>query len=208
LLWPTEIFQTQESEDGWFGKRNMLFLGYLLQLPPVFEGPVYTLLTAELTQKYTGCVGAVDLWCNLFSYLELTINMRQKDDKNFVKLLSQICLGCITNVDIKLINERKMQLSSETVSERMKEVAQKLSELLPDTICLLSTINMCEQLNREMLYNLSGNEIQCITSDTVDCPINLRSKVSKMIVKYGDDSTNTAGLEKELIIKIGCKVIL
>ena len=39
----TEIFQTQEVEDGWFGKRNMLFLGDLLQLPPVFEGPVYTL---------------------------------------------------------------------------------------------------------------------------------------------------------------------
>ena len=32
----TEIFQTEEVEDGWFGKRNMLFLGDLLQLPPVF----------------------------------------------------------------------------------------------------------------------------------------------------------------------------
>ena len=58
----TEIFQTEEVEDGWFGKRNMLFLGDLLQLPPVFEGPVYTPLTAELTQKYTGCVGTFDLW--------------------------------------------------------------------------------------------------------------------------------------------------
>jgi len=29
-----------------------------------------------------------------------------------------------------------------------------------------------------------------------------------MLVKYGDDSTNTAGLEKELTIKIGCKVML
>jgi len=62
----TKIFQTQENEDGWFGKRNMLFLGDLLRLPPIFEGPVYTPLTAELTQKYTGCVGAVDLWWNLF----------------------------------------------------------------------------------------------------------------------------------------------
>ena len=63
----TEIFQTQEVEDGWFGKRNMLFLGDLLQ---VFEGPVYTPLTAELTQKYTGCVGTVNLWRKLFSYNE------------------------------------------------------------------------------------------------------------------------------------------
>ena len=35
----TEIFQTQEVEDGWFGNRNMLFLGDLLQVPPVLEGP-------------------------------------------------------------------------------------------------------------------------------------------------------------------------
>ena len=46
----TEIFQTEELEDGWFGKRNLLFLGDLLQLPPMFGGPVYTPFTAELTQ--------------------------------------------------------------------------------------------------------------------------------------------------------------
>ena len=62
----------------------MLFFGDLLQLPPVFEGPVYTPLTAELTQKYTGCIGAVDLWRNLFTYDELTINMRQKDEKKLL----------------------------------------------------------------------------------------------------------------------------
>ena len=72
----TEIFQTEEIEDGWFGRRNLLFLGDLLQLPPVFESPVYTALTADLAQKYTGCIGTVDLWRQLFSYDELTINMR------------------------------------------------------------------------------------------------------------------------------------
>ena len=71
----SEIFQTEEAEDGWFGRRNLLFLGDLLQLPPVFEGPVYTALTADLTQKYTGCAGTVDLWRQLFTYDELTINM-------------------------------------------------------------------------------------------------------------------------------------
>jgi len=95
-----------------------------------------------------------------------------------------------------------MQLSGETVSERMKEVAQKLSELPPDTVCLLPARKMCDQLNKEMLNNLSGDEIWSIALDTLDCPINLRSKVSKMFVKYGDDSTNTAGLEKDFIIKI------
>ena len=49
-----------------------------------------------------------------------------------------------------------------------------------------------------MLYNLTGDEIRCIASDTVDCPVNLKSKVNKMLVSYGDDSTNTASLEKEI----------
>ena len=134
--------------------------------------------------------------------------MRQKDDKEFVKLLSRICLGCIINEDIKLLNKRKIQLKGDTVSERLKEVAQKLSELSPDTVCLLPTRNMCDQLNKEMLCNLPGEEIQCIASDTVNCPINLRSKVAKMLIKFSDDSSNTAGLEKELVIKLGCKVML
>ena len=167
----------------------MLFLGDLLQLSPVFEGPVYTPLTAELTQKYTGCVGTVNLWRKLFSYNELTINMQQKDDKTFVELLSRIRLGCINSHDIELLCERKLKLTGSTVSERMKEVAQRLSELPPDTVCILPTRSMCDQLNKQMLYDLTGDEIRCIASDTVDCPVNLKSKVNMMFVSYGDDST-------------------
>ena len=84
----SEIFQTEHVEDGWFGRKNLLFLGDLLQLPPVFEGPVYSSLSSELTTKLTGCVGTIDLWQKLFSYDELTINMRQKDEKEFVEVLS------------------------------------------------------------------------------------------------------------------------
>ena len=55
--------------------------------------------------------------------------MLHRDDKNLVELPSQICLGCITNEDIKLLSEQNMELSGNTISESMKEVAQKLSEL-------------------------------------------------------------------------------
>ena len=37
----TEIFQTEDTKNSWFGK-NILVFGNLLQLPPVFEDPVYT----------------------------------------------------------------------------------------------------------------------------------------------------------------------
>ena len=81
------------------------FLGDLLQLPPVFEGPVYSSLSSELTSKLNGCVGTIDLWRNLFSYDELTINMRQKDEKKFVAVLSRVRLGYITNEDVHIFRK-------------------------------------------------------------------------------------------------------
>ena len=68
---------------------------------PVFEGPVYSSLSSELTTKLTGCVGTIDLWRKLFEYDELTINMRQKDEKEF----SRVRLGYVTSEDITLLEK-------------------------------------------------------------------------------------------------------
>ena len=61
----SEIFQTEQVEDGRFGRKNLLFLGDLLQLTPVFESPVYSSLSSEFTAKLTGYVGTIDLWQKL-----------------------------------------------------------------------------------------------------------------------------------------------
>ena len=67
---------------------------------------------------------------------------------------------------------------------------------------------MCEQLNNCMLKNLPGKEVQLIVVDSVDCPVHLRQKVSKKLVEYTEDNSLTAGLEKLVIIKLGCKIML
>ena len=79
----TEIFQTEDMENGWFGQKNILVFGYLLQLPPVFEGPVYIPLTSSIVNKDTGSVGAAHVWRQLFSYDKLTINVKQKEHAEF-----------------------------------------------------------------------------------------------------------------------------
>ena len=91
---------------------------------------------------------------------------------------------------------------------RMKEVVQTLATLPNDTVCLLPTRHMCNELNKQVLENLPGKELELNAIDTVDCPAYLRQKVSKKLIKCGDDSTLTAGLEKVIVIKIGCKIIL
>ena len=163
----SEIFQTEQVEDGWFGRKNLLFLGDLLQLPPVFEGPVYSSLSSELTAKLTGCVGTIDLWRKLY-YDELTINMRQKDEKEFVEVLSRVRLGYVTSEDVTLLEKQKLSLHSDTLSGRMKEVVQTLNTLPNDTVCLLPTRHMCNELNRKVLHSLPGDEIRLLAIDTVD----------------------------------------
>ena len=83
----TEIFQTEDSKNGWFGKRTLLFFGDLLQLPPVFESPVYIPVSSENAFKHTGSVGTIDLWRKLFEYDKLVINMRQKEEKTFSSVI-------------------------------------------------------------------------------------------------------------------------
>ena len=51
---------------------------------------------------------AFDLW-NLFEYDELTINMRQKNDKYYSELLLWVRLGLVTEDGITLLNGRKLQ---------------------------------------------------------------------------------------------------
>ena len=204
----SEIFQTEEVKDGWFGQQNLLFLGDLLQLLPVFEGPVYSSVSSELAAKLTGSVSTVDLWRNLFSYDELTINMRQKDEKEFVAILSRVCLGYITKEDVSVLENRKISLSSDAMAGKMKEVVQTLATLPNDTVCVLPTRHMCNEPNKQVLENLPGKEIELHAIDTIDCPAYLHQKVSKKLIKCNDDSTLTAGLEKVTVIKVGCKPTL
>jgi len=102
-----EIFNTNDVSNGWFGCKNVLVLGDLLQLPPVFESPVYTPLTSATVQKHAGSLSGVDIWQQLFEYDELVVNMRQKDHGQFTELLSRVRLGKLTGKDIKMLDQRK-----------------------------------------------------------------------------------------------------
>ena len=203
-----EIFQTDDAENSWFGKRNLLVLGDLLQLPPIFEGPVYIPMSSDLITKLTGSVGKINLWRNLFKYDELTINKCQKEDSKFASILSRVRLGYVTDQDVETLEKRIIPFDSDSVSGKMLEVVKRMEKLPSDTVCLLPTRHMCEQLNNCMLKNLPGKEVQLIGVDTVDCPVHLCQKVSKKLGEYGEDSSLTAGLEKLLIIKLGCKIKL
>lgn len=63
-------------------------------------------------------------------------------------------------------------------------------------------------MNASMLSKIDSPEIQLIATDKIDCARHLHKAVSKTLTRCEDDSTRTAGLEKIVSVKIGCKVML
>jgi len=78
-----EIF----GESEWFGGVNILFVGDILQLPPVNGNPVFSKLSNILVVNKLGCRHAVNIWEKTVVYDELTINECQKKDGNYVQIL-------------------------------------------------------------------------------------------------------------------------
>ena len=69
--------------DEWFGGINMLFVGDLLQLPPVNANPVFVALDNRTRASKLGVIGSVNVWNDNVVYDELTINERQKIRQHF-----------------------------------------------------------------------------------------------------------------------------
>jgi len=57
-------------------------------------------------------MSTVDLWRKLFIYDELTINMRQKEEKEFASMLFRICLGYISDNCINVLGKQNFPLAA------------------------------------------------------------------------------------------------
>lgn len=103
----TEIFDTMDCDNGWFGKKHIFLFGDLLQLPPVHEDLLFIELSKSKIEKYIGAMGSVNLW-SLFSYDELQINVRQQGDNSYRDILTRIRIGTITDSDVTILETRKI----------------------------------------------------------------------------------------------------
>ena len=195
-----EIFNTNNSNYPYFGKINIILFRDLLQLPPVKEDFVFVKVSQDQIEKYVGGSGSCDLW-DLFEYDELTINMRQKNDKEYSELLSRVRLGFVTNNDIKLLNDRKLSFSSNDREVIVQELCSHSEKLPDDTVFLLP---MCKILNKAMLDRMAGEGIHLIAQDSFNCSKNLAKKVNTLLAK--DSNEQQCGIERVITIKIGARI--
>lgn len=76
----------------WFGGRNMLFVGDLLQLQPVSGNAVFERIATKSLLFKLGCATSVNIWKESLTYDELIIKERQREDKKFSFMLD--CVRC------------------------------------------------------------------------------------------------------------------
>ncbi|XP_043271252.1 uncharacterized protein [Venturia canescens] len=203
----TEIFNTTDVENGWFGKKHIIVFGDLLQLPPVREEPVFMKLSKDKIQKFIGSLCSSNLWSNLFKYDELSINMRQKNDSSYREMLSKIRLGYIDTESIQMLDSRKIELLSANIPDRIRELCDYISTLATDVVCLMPINRMCDVLNEAMLDRIPSTEIHLIAEDLIDKP-SVKTRVTKILQRWEDDISQTAGLARVIPVKIGAKVML
>ena len=190
--------------SNWFGSMNIMFVGDLLQLPPVNGLPVFCRLTNKAISSKLGCLGSINIWKDNVTYDELTINERQKSDPTYSKVLNEIRRGCPSEDSLSHLRKRMINVS---VADKYKE----LCELGKHPVCLFPTCKACQHHNANMLNGL-GNKVEhflCI--DEIDETSGTRKwskRASEALKKANKDCNMTAGLEAELTLAVGARVML
>ena len=190
--------------NDWFGSRNMIFVGDLLQLQPVNGNPVFERITNKTLSYKLGCAASVNIWRDSVIYDELTINERQKKDNEFSSMLDSVRCGFPTNETILILNKRVITMC---LSEKFND----LQESGQSPVCLFPTRKACHDFNMEMLNSLTSKIHELVCTDEVDETISIRKwnkKASEQLEKLNSDCNKTAGLEAKLSLSVGARVML
>ena len=192
------------SGDDYFGSMNMLFVGDILQLPPVTGSPVFSKLCNKLIASRMGSIASVNIWKESIVYDELTKNERQKKDGLFVNILDQVRRGSPTTESLECL---KLRVINVPVVDKYAELSKSGSS----PVCLFPTRKACREFNDKMLSALDTelHKITCIDEiDETSSSHKWTKKAQKQLEKLNNDSNSTAGLEAELTLAVGARVML
>ena len=135
------------GSDEWFGSLNVIFVGDLLQLPPVNGASVFKKMVSKAILSKLSCMMSVNIWQETVMYDELTINEHQKTDMEYCIILDEVRRGCPSSKTVSLLNDQLIQ--GDVVDH-----FQQLQQSGQSPVFLFPTWKSCEQVNAEMLSTL------------------------------------------------------
>lgn len=164
-----------------FGGVNVIAVGDLFQLKPVMDSWIFS-----HSNKDYGPLAA-NLWRDNFKLFELTIIMRQKDDKTFAELLNRLREGNQTEQDISLL--------CHCVKAETPDIAN-----IPH---LFATRNEVQSYNNK-IYDMADDSHK-VSINAIDWVIGTSDEAvkSKVLARVPDDSAKTMGLSSMLFLVIG-----
>ena len=190
--------------SDWFGSMNVVFVGDLLQLPPVNGQPVFSKLTNKVISSKVGCMGSVNIWKDTVTYDELTINECQKKDPAYSRILDEVRQGCPSEDSLDYLRKRIVTVS---VEKKYKQLCESGTQ----PVCLFPTCKACKEHNSNMLSTLDAKleSFTCIDEiDETDGTRKWSKKAADALTKANRDCNLTAGLVAELTIAVGARVML
>ena len=147
---------------------------------------------------------AVNIGRESVVYDELTINERQKRDPEFGQLLNEVRVNCLSDKTVALLHKAVMKCTA--VEEFQELLGQGFS-----SVCLFPTRKSCDQFNAEMLSKVGSQIVHmpCIEEfDETAGKVKWTKMASSALEKLNKDCNMTAGLEPELKLAVGVRVML
>ena len=169
------------ASDSTFGDVTMIAVGDLYQLPPVAKAYVFE----HPNDSYAKLQDP--LWYQ-FKLAELNQIMRQKDDAEFAQLLNRVRTATCTKND-------HLSLKSREINPEMKNYPM-------DVLHVFSTHKLVNKHNQQMLDKIDERiyAIQAIDSK--------KDRNSGITIEFPEKSSETGGLETQLKVAVGCRVML
>ena len=192
------------GNESWFGGKNIMFVGDILQLPPVNGNPVFKDISIKTLTYKLGCTTSVNIWKDCITYDELTINERQKKDRELSSILDSVRCGLVTTETTAVLKNRIIDVEIETKFHKLQQSGQ-------NPVCLFPTRKACKHFNDQMLKLLPSECCEILCSDEVDETYSTskwNKKALEQLEKLNKDCNLTAGLEAKLILAVGARVML
>lgn len=100
-------------------------------------------------------------------------------------------------------------MNTHTVESCLSDLAEHIIKSPSDSVCLVAKNEQCSAINNAMLEKLKSplfilKAVDCIEAKTIA----QKEKALKSLRKFADTCSKTAGLEEEIQIKVGAKIML